>query len=193
MRLSARISPEKLDFLHFIKFLAPQIPLCFMGDEANLTSGFPFFFDLPEDVARSKADDRYEQMREMFGEEVKEGDLPEPNDSEAFLMAKLPWDDYRDLPERRSALERFRTLAHWRRERLWPLAATPCLEARTVRHGTCLIVTWQFEAGTLSIALNPTAAPADLACMVCAEPVATGEFSQHGDVLRLGPWSAVSW
>jgi maltooligosyltrehalose trehalohydrolase len=192
-RLSARTEPRQLDFLHFIKFMAPQIPLCFMGDEGNLNSGFPFFFDLPEDVAKSKADERYKQMREMFAEDVNDGDLPEPNDPNTFALAKLPWDDYRDLSERRAALERFRLLARWRREKLWPLAATPCLEARTVRQGNCLIVTWQFEAGTLSIALNPTAAPADLACLVCADLVSTGEFSQHGEVLRLGPWSAVAW
>ena len=192
-RLSARISPEQLDFLHFVKFLSPQIPLCFMGDEGNLGSGFPFFFDLPEEVAEAKSDDRYTQMREMFAEDVKPGDLPEPNDPATFTLAKLPWEDYRDLPERQEALQRFRTLAGWRRQKLWPLAATPCLEARTARQGNCLIVTWQFEAGVLSIALNPTAAPADLGCLVCRDPVSTGTFAQHGEVLRLGPWSAVAW
>ena len=35
-RLAERTSPDKLDFVHFVKFLAPQIPLCFMGDEGNL-------------------------------------------------------------------------------------------------------------------------------------------------------------
>lgn len=164
-----------------------------MGDEGNLTSGFPFFFDLPQEVAKSKADDRYKQMREMFAEDVKDGDLPQPNEPETFAMAKLPWDDYRDLPERRAALERFRTLAGWRRDRLWPLAATPCLNARTARQGNCLIATWQFEAGTISMALNPTASPADVACLICGHAVSTGDYSQQGEVLRLSPWSAVAW
>lgn len=192
-RLSERISPEQMDFLHFVKFLAPSIPLCFMGDEGNLTSGFPFFVDLPEDAAKAKSDDRYRQMREMFAEEVADGDLPDPNDPATFAMAKLPWDDYRDRPERLAALERFRVLARWRGERLWPLAATPCIDARTVRQGNCLIVTWQFEAGSLSMALNPTDGPADIACIVCGDPISTGDFSQHGEVLRLGAWSAVAW
>jgi maltooligosyltrehalose trehalohydrolase len=192
-RLSARISPEQLDFLHFIKFLAPQIPLCFMGDEGNLTSGFPFFFDLPDDIAKSKSDDRYKQMREMFAEDLKDGELPEPNDPCTFAMAKLPWNDYRNQPERLAALERFRKLAGWRREKLWPLAATPCLDARAARQGNCLIVSWQFEAATLSIALNPTAAPADVACLIYGPTASTGDYSQQGEVLRLGPWSAVAW
>jgi len=192
-RLSERISPEQLDFVHFVKFLAPQIPLCFMGDEANLTSGFPFFVDLPEDAAKAKSDDRYRQMREMFKDAVGPGGLPDPNDPGTFETAKLAWQDYETLPERRAALERFRTLARWRRERLWPLAATPCLEARTARQGNCLVITWVFEAGTLSMALNPTALPADMGCVVTAPPVSSGLFEQHGEVLRLGPWSAVAW
>lgn len=192
-RLSERISPEQLDFLHFAKFLAPQIPLCFMGDEGNLTSGFPFFLDLPDDVAKTKSDDRYKQMGEMFKEEVKPGQLPEPNDPQTFEMAKLPWQDYENLPERQAALDRFRALGHWRQQKLWPLAATPCLDAKTARQGNCIIVTWKFEAGTLSMALNPTNAPADIACEVNRTPVSTGQFSQAGDVLRLGAWSAVAW
>jgi len=191
-RLSARISPEQLDFAHFVKFLAPQIPLCFMGDEANLESGFPFFVDLPEAAARAKARERYQQMEEMFHDEVAPGGLPEPNDPATFEMAKLPWADY-DKPERRAALERFRTLAGWRRDKLWPLAATPCLAAQTARQGNCLIVSWVFEAGTLTLALNPTAAPCDIACMVGAAPVSSGSFAQQAERLHLAPWSAVAW
>lgn len=192
-RLSDRIAPEQLDFLHFVKFLAPQIPLCFMGDEGNITSGFPFFFDLPTDVAERMADGRYQQMRDMFGEDVEPGDLPDPNDPATFQMAKLPWNDFRDLPSRRAALERFRTLAGWRRERLWPLAATPCLNARTARQGNSLLVSWQFEAGTLSMALNPTAEPVELSCLVGGNVVHAGRYELHGERLRLDGWSAVAW
>jgi maltooligosyltrehalose trehalohydrolase len=70
------------------------------------------------------------------------------------------------------------------------LAATPCLEARTSRQDNALVVTWQFEARRLTIALNPTYAPHDLACVI---PVSTGDYCQDGEVLRLGPWSAVAW
>jgi maltooligosyltrehalose trehalohydrolase len=192
-RLSERIAPEQLDFLHFVKFLAPQVPLCFMGDEGNITSGFPFFFDLPTDVAERMANGRYKQMRDMFGEDVEPGDLPDPNDPATFQMAKLPWNDFRDLPERRAALERFRALAGWRRERLWPLAATPCLAARTARQGNSLLVSWQFEAGTLSMALNPTTEPVELSCIVGGDVLHSGRYELHGERLRLGGWSAVAW
>lgn len=192
-RIAERVPPERLDFMHFVKFLAPQIPLCFMGDEGNLASPFPFFFDLPEDAARAKRDDRYDQMRNIFKEDVKPGGLPDPNDPATFESAKLVWEEYRSMEERRAAIDRFRTLARWRRERLWPLAATPCLDARTARQGNCLIVNWVFEAGTLSMALNPAETPADLSCLVDKPAISTGDFSQHGPVLRLGRWSAVVW
>ncbi len=191
-RLPERTSPKQLDFVHFVKFLAPQIPLCFMGDEANMRTGFPFFIDLPEAPAKVKRDDRYKQMREMFHEDVKEGDLPDPNDPRTFEMAKLNWSDF-EKPEHLASLERFRQLAKWREQLVWPLTATPCLDATTARQGNCLIVNWVFEAGTLSMALNPTDVPMDIACIIRGLPVASDAFSQHGEVLRLGAWTAVAW
>lgn len=192
-RLPDRTSPAKLDFAHFVKFLAPQIPLCFMGDEGNLPSGFPFFVDLPEAAAAAKRAERYQQMHGMFHEDIAEGDLPEPNDPATFEQAKIRWQQYEDLAERRAAIERFRELGRWRRQKVWPLTATPCTDARSFRLGNCLIVNWDFEAGTLTMALNPTDGVHDLPWQITDHPVSTGEFSQQGEVLRLGPWSALAW
>jgi malto-oligosyltrehalose trehalohydrolase len=191
-RLSERIDPRRLDFCHFVKFLAPQIPLCFMGDEANLRSPFPFFIDLPEEAAACMRDDRYKQMRETFKEDIEDGALPDPNDPATFEKAKIRWDEF-GYDGHRAALERFRTLARFRREMVWPLTATPCLAAESARQGNCLIVNWTFAAGTLSMALNPTGICMDIGCLVCSAAVSTGEYSQHGEVLRLGAWSAVAW
>lgn len=121
MRIADRIAPAQLDFLHFVKFLAPQIPLCFMGDEANLSNPFPFFVDLPEAEAADKQADRYDQMHNIFNDPVDEGGLPDPNAVATFESAKLKWEELETKPERQDALERFRTLAAWRREWLWPL------------------------------------------------------------------------
>ena len=65
-RLSARIEPRQLDFLHFLKFVAPQIPLCFMGDEANLNVGFPFFTDFSREEGDKANQRRNKEMREIF-------------------------------------------------------------------------------------------------------------------------------
>jgi 1,4-alpha-glucan branching enzyme len=191
-RLPDRVGAEKLDFLHFVMMLAPQIPLFFMGEEAHMRTPFPFFIDLPEAAAAPKRRDRYVQMSEIFDEDLAEGDLPDPNDVSTFLSAKIDWDEFA-LDERRTALRRFRELAFWRRDHVWPLSASYCIEAETARHGTAIVVSWIFEAGTLTMALNPSDYPADIACVITAMPLSSGTYSQHGDVLRLGSWSALAW
>lgn len=191
-RLSSRIEPDRLDFVHFVKFIAPQIPLCFMGDEANLSSPFPFFVDLSEGEGEKTDARRYKEMREMFQEDVEDGGLPHPNDPATFAIAKLPWEAFGE-GQHLAALRRFRELAAFRRENVWPLSASPCTDAVSVRHEQGLIVNWMFQAGTLTIALNPTAGPIDIPCVIQGRPVSTGDYHQHGEVLRLNPWSAVAW
>jgi maltooligosyltrehalose trehalohydrolase len=192
MRLSARIEPRQLDFLHFVKFIAPQIPLCFMGDEANLRSGFPFFVDFNERDGREADARRYKEMREIFKEGVADGALPHPNDPRTFSLAKLPWSDFAH-PEHLEAIHRFRQLARWRREKVWPLTATPCLDAFGTRHEHGVIVNWRFERGTLSLVYNASSTSQDMPCLVQGAPVSTGDYHQYGEVLRLGPWSALAW
>jgi maltooligosyltrehalose trehalohydrolase len=191
-RLPSRINATKLDFLHFVIMLAPQIPLFFMGEEAHMRTPFPFFFDLPEEAARPKRDDRYKQLREIFEEPVADGGLPDPNDPATFESAKLDWSEF-DLDQRRAALSRFRALAAWRRDNVWPLTCTTCLDTRTARHGTAILVSWIFEGGTLTMALNAADKPTDIACVITSAPMTTGDFSQMGEVLRLNAWSAAAW
>lgn len=64
------------------------------------------------------------------------------------------------------------------------------LAADGALRGSC----WSGDAGAgmLSMALNPTEAPCELEC-VTETPVSTGSFRQDGNVLHLGPWSAVTW
>jgi maltooligosyltrehalose trehalohydrolase len=191
-RLSSRIEARQVDFLHFVKFIAPQIPLCFMGDEANLNAPFPFFVDF--DTADGDAADqrRYKEMREIFNEEVADGGLPHPNDPATFEKAKLPWAAY-EKEEHRAALTRFRELAGFRRDIVWPLTATPCEDATSARHEQGIIVSWIFAAGALNLALNPSGHALDMPCTLTGAPLSTGSFDLQGDVLRLGPWSAVAW
>jgi len=49
-----------------------------MGDEANLGTPFPFFFDLPEDVAKKKRANRYDQLRNIFKHEIGPEDSRTP-------------------------------------------------------------------------------------------------------------------
>lgn len=191
-RLPDRVGADKLDFLHFVMMLAPQVPLFFMGEEGHMRSPFPFFFDLPEEAAEPKRADRYKQMRESFEEPVEDGGLPDPNSLETFAVARIDWTEF-ETAEQRAALERFRMLTGWRRENVWPLAATRCIDARSGRQGAALVVSWMFEAGVLTMALNASDFSSDLACIVTAPPVSCGDFVQEGEHLRMGPWSAVCW
>ncbi|PXA90857.1 malto-oligosyltrehalose trehalohydrolase [Nostoc sp. 3335mG] len=191
-RLPDRIGASKLDFLHFVTMLAPQIPLFFMGEEAHLRTPFPFFIDFPEENAEAKRQDRYRQMREIFKEDIPEGGLPDPNDIATFDSARIDWDFY-GTDDGEAALARFRALGQWRKANLWPLSASRCLDARTGRQGSALVVSWIFAAGTLTMALNPADHSADIGCVVTAAPIITGNWSQMGEVLRLGAWSAVAW
>jgi len=163
-----------------------------MGDEANLNVGFPFFTDFSREEGDKANERRNKEMREIFKESVADGTLPHPNDPETFQKAKIRWEDF-GQEEHRAALDRFRQLASWRRHNVWPLAASPCLDALTARHENTSIVNWVFEKGTLTLAFNASAQPQDMPCLIQGAPVSTGSYDQHGEVLRLGPWSAVAW
>ena len=194
--LPSASGPTELDFMHFVKFLAPQIPLCFMGDEGNLQSGFPSSSISPRMPRKAQAgrplqaDARNVQASPMS----RTATFPIQTIRRHSCRQSCPGRTTSKWRSARAALDRFRGPGrNGDGSKLWPLSATPCLDARTARQGNCLIVTWQFEAGSLSMALNPTSASADLACLVSSDPVFSGQYSFHGDVLRLGPWSAVAW
>ncbi len=133
-RIVDRVDAERLDFGHFVTLLSPQIPLFFMGEEAHLRSRFHFFFDLPEPKASEKRDDRYTQMQGVFNETVAPGSLPDPQDPQTFQSSKLDWGQY-GRTEHVEALARFRELCALRRELIWPLSATRCLNAWSARQG----------------------------------------------------------
>ena len=191
-RVPERTDADRLDFGHFITILNPQVPLLFMGEEAHLRRPFPFFFDMPEPEATQKAEGRYREMREIFHEDVKEGQLPDPRLEETFLSAKLDWDAYGQR-EHQEALARFRELTVLRRELIWPLSATRNLNSWSARQGDGLIITWQYEAGTYNMVLNPTGVPQEVTVSFGQPAASTGYFQFIRGGLRLGPWSALVW
>jgi malto-oligosyltrehalose trehalohydrolase len=191
-RLAERISPERGRFARFVTMLQPALPIGFMGDEGWLTSKFPFFYDLPEPHASEKAKDRYKQMRDIFNEEVEDGGLPDPQDPETFEMAKLDWSQY-DEPKHREAIENFRYIAALRREQIWPLTATKCLNAWSARQGDGIICSWLYEAGCHNMALNPTDAEIEMSFRCCDTAATVGDYRRDGESVWLGPWSAVIW
>jgi malto-oligosyltrehalose trehalohydrolase len=191
-RIVDRVDAERLDFAHFVTLLSPQIPLFFMGEEAHLRGPFMYFFDLPEPIASRKRDDRYWQMENIFGTKVEPGSLPDPQDPGTFERSKLDWAAY-GKDEHRPALERFRELTALRRELVWPLTATRSLDAWSARQGNGIIVTWQYEAGTYNMVLNPTGAEVTVEISLLNPAASTGRFEFHNGQLRIWPWSALVW
>lgn len=192
-RLSERLDRDRLRFARFVTMLAPQLPTIFMGDEGWLTAKFPFFYDLPEPDASEKREDRYKQMRDIFDEDVEDGDLPDPQDPATFAMAKLDWSQYHQ-PQHREAIDHFRQMAAIRREQIWPLAATKCLNAWSARQGNGIICSWLYEAGCHNMALNPTAVEIEMSFHCNGVPAAiVGGYHREGERAWLKPWSAIIW
>lgn len=191
-RLAERIDPARGRFARFVTMLQPALPIGFMGDEGWLTSKFPFFYDLPEPDASEKREDRYRQMREIFNEDVEDGALPDPQDPATFAMAKLDWSQY-ERHEHRDAIDNFRHVAALRREQLWPLTSTKCLNAWSARQGNGIICTWQYEAGFHNMALNPTDTEIEMSFHSNDPSGIVGSYWREGDRVWLGPWSAVIW
>ena len=191
-RIVDRVDADRLDFGHFVTLLNPQIPLFFMGEEAHLRTRFFFFFDLPEPARSEKRDDRYDQMENIFNETIEPGALPDPQSEETFHAAKLDWDAFGE-PEHAAALARFRELCAFRRELIWPLSASKCLSSRSARQGNGIIVTWEYEAGTYSMLLNPTGEAATMSVALGPPAASTGRFEFHNGTVRVSPWSALVW
>ena len=191
-RLVDRVDAQRLDFGHFVTLLSPQLPLFFMGEEAHLRCKFMFFFDLPEPIQSKNRDDRYTQMEGMFHEDVEPGSLPDPQDPQTFAKSKFDWDEYRQA-EHVDALKRFCELCALRRELIWPLSATKCLNAWSARQGNGLIVTWQYEAGTYNMLLNPTGDEVTMEVSLGEPAASTGRFEFHNGKVKVWPWSALVW
>jgi malto-oligosyltrehalose trehalohydrolase len=191
-RIVERVDAERLDFAHFVLLLSPQIPLFFMGEEAHLRGPFLFFFDLPEPQQSELRDNRYWQMENVFHTEVEPGSLPDPQDVETFERSKLDWQAYGER-QHREALDRFKELVELRRDLVWPLATSKCLESRSARQGNGVIVTWAYEAGTYTMMLNPTGEMTTMEVELNQPVASTGRFEFHNGRIRVWPWSALVW
>lgn len=188
-RLAEKLDAERLDFLHFVVMLSPQIPMFFMGEEAHIRAPFPFFGDLRGEFREEIRAGREEQAKEFFGSEDAANLVPDPVDFGTMDMAKLDWDEFAE-PERRAALDRFRHLAALRREHLWPLTSTRYHGSEARTEGRAVAVEWRYEGGTLALVMNASHEPGRIEAPF-SEPIATtGDVTPEAGGVRLGPWAA---
>ncbi len=188
-RLAEDLDAERLDFLHFVIMLSPQIPMFFMGEEAHFRAPFPFFGDLKGELSDEIRAGRAQQAADFYETDGTDMDVPDPVAAATMETARLDWTEFA-RPERLGALERFRTLARLRREHLWSLSATPYRGAEAAHDGSVVGVSWAYDGGTLAMVLNAAPQPGSVA-IDAFEPLATtGTIRREGDRLQLGPWSA---
>ncbi|MFK8252798.1 malto-oligosyltrehalose trehalohydrolase [Ancylobacter terrae] len=195
-RLAGTLDRERLAFLRFVLMLCPQIPLLFQGEEALLDKPFPFFCDFAGDLGEAVRTGRRGEFPDFFRDHDA-GSFPDPLDEATFRAATLRAEDFETAPAREE-LAAFRALADTRRALVWPLTDGAFVGADMVRETGGLLVTWHFAAGSLAMALNPTAAPARIT--VAAGVAGTEPAARVGDValtadgaLALGAFAAAVW
>ncbi|MCX5494768.1 alpha-amylase family glycosyl hydrolase [Kaistia dalseonensis] len=191
-RLAEELDAERLDFLHFVIMLSPQIPMFFMGEEAHMRSVFPFFGDLKGHLSDAIREGRARQAAEFYDHRPDDTPLPDPVAEETVAMAKLDWDEF-GLPERREAMARFKELVALRRAHVWPVTASRYHGSETVESAMSLAIRWRYDDRTLVLAMNPSPHPGALDLVAGAPFATTGQVDpvEHG--LEFGPWSAAIW
>ena len=192
-RIAATISPEELAVIHGIVMLSPQIPMFFMGEEAAVTTPFPFFADFEGDLAEAVREGRKREFAGFFADhEGSVEDLPDALEESTVAKARLDWGEL-GSGERETALARFRELATLRRRLVWPLAASGYRGTTCARDGGAVRVTWDFEAGALTLAANPSGGPARFEGIDAPPAHSLGEVRIAEGVVQLGPWSLALW
>ena len=148
-RIYGNISLSEARALSSVYLLTPQIPMLFMGDEWGASTPFPFFCDLPEDLAEAVRNGRRKFLADNLHISLEQAAAaPDPLAPETFRMAKLDWSEplhgvHRDW------MEWYTHILRTRREFLVPLllgVRERCGEAHVLSPGA-FRVTWRLKGG----------------------------------------------
>jgi malto-oligosyltrehalose trehalohydrolase len=159
-RITENTDPEAVRALAAIYLLSPQVPMLWMGEEWGASSRFPFFCDFHGELADAVREGRRREFAQFKGfqtEEAREA-IPDPNDAETFLMAKLDWSEARKAGHE-GWLDFYRAALTARREKLRPVYNAGYRKAEGRANGDRIDVTWHFESGEVSLAAQLGGAP----------------------------------
>ena len=150
-RLTTLAKEQHLKLARAVLYLAPQIPMIFMGDEWGATTPFQFFvnFELEpdlEDAVRKGRAKEFEKFTSFAG-----GDgVPDPTAKETFERSRIDWSEADRAPFK-GILEETRALLALRADSIVPLMQGGFVDTRFARHGAGgLEVDWRFEGGTVT-------------------------------------------
>jgi 1,4-alpha-glucan branching enzyme len=105
-------------------FLAPPIPLLFMGEEWDASTPFLFFCDFEPELARLVTAGRRDEFKHFaaFSDPAARERIPDPSAASTFAASKLQWSEV-EAPEHGAALAFHRELLRVRREQIAPRTA----------------------------------------------------------------------
>ncbi len=162
---------------------APFVPMIFQGEEWGASSPFPYFTDHEDlELAQMVRQGRWEEFA-AFGWNPEQ--IPDPQDEQTFLSAKLNWDE-REREPHSSMLEWYRSLIRLRKEHpdLSPGSTGPAhvdfdVEAnwlRVQRGG--LVVLCNFAAAPVTISHDSRFGSMEVVLASVPQPPAPGEEMQ---------------
>ena len=153
-RLTSLAEPAHMTLARAVLYLAPQIPMIFMGDEWGAKTPFQFFVDFERepdlaDAVRKGRAKEFEKFTSFAGEEV-----PDPTVRETFERSRIDWSEAAREPFA-PILAETRALLALRAERIVPLMMSGFIDSRHARHGAGgLEVVWRFQSGSVTFLGN---------------------------------------
>ncbi|HET6759392.1 MAG TPA: malto-oligosyltrehalose trehalohydrolase, partial [Propionibacteriaceae bacterium] len=186
-RLSSKISPAQQAIAAMVTLLSPFTPMIFMGEEWGASTPWRFFTSHPEpELAEMVRVGRLEEFAQM---EWETSDVPDPQDLRTFEVSRLDWSELEQAPHNQ-LLDLTKRLISIRRS--YPDFTDPRFDqGRAVSNdeaGWLLL-----ERGNMIMVVNFRDRPTEVDVGRAVDPVITlGQIEVAGDVIRLGPHSAVA-
>lgn len=157
-RLTSLADPRHLKLARAVLYLAPLIPMIFMGEEWGTKTPFQFFVnferepDLEEAIRKGRAKE-FESFK-SFGGDDPASQVPDPTDAATFERSKLDWDEAAKEPFA-EILAETRELLALRQKAVVPLMSGGFVDSSYERIGAGgLRVEWRFERGALGFVGN---------------------------------------
>jgi maltooligosyltrehalose trehalohydrolase len=200
-RLTQLTDPQALRCAVALHCLSPQIPLLFMGEECGSQTPFPYFTDLPPELAEAVRAGRQLEFADMAGscdttgKSVADPELPDPNAPATFTAACPSF-----CPN--TWTEWYRELLAIRRQHINPLLHEIEGGTATVLSDRALQATWSLAGGgalhlwlnlaSQSVAIAPWQHGPPLFATVpnAAATLCSGRLSGYSIVIDVTPGTA---